>query len=139
MRAGRLLLKGVAQAEVARRVGVSRASVCEWNGRLAQGGLDALRRQSLTIRFFCRSVRSTTNRCKDRDREPQYIRLVHETSNKLCRTGTARHGFHDLLLVAGVSSKRYFGCVLSSTYLPKGKYVCFACRGAEKVQRSEHV
>ena len=44
LRAGRLLLKGIAQAEVARRVGVSRASVCEWNERLAQGGLDALRR-----------------------------------------------------------------------------------------------
>lgn len=41
-KAGRLLLKGVAQAEVARRVGVSRASVCEWQQRLAQGGLAAL-------------------------------------------------------------------------------------------------
>jgi len=46
LRAGRLLLKGVAQAEVARRVGVSRASVCEWNERLAQGGLDGLRRRA---------------------------------------------------------------------------------------------
>jgi len=45
LRAGRLLLKGVAQAEVARRVGVSRATVCEWNERLAQGGLDGLRRR----------------------------------------------------------------------------------------------
>jgi len=45
LRAGRLLLKGVTQAEVARRVGVSRATVCEWNERLAQGGLDALRRR----------------------------------------------------------------------------------------------
>jgi transposase len=45
LRAGRLLLKGVAQAEVARRVGVSRATVCEWNERLARGGLDALRRR----------------------------------------------------------------------------------------------
>ena len=45
LRAARLLLKGVAQAEVARRVGVSRASVCEWNERLAEGGLDALRRR----------------------------------------------------------------------------------------------
>src|SRR5258705_2500821 len=60
-------------------------------------------------------------------------------SNKLCGTVAARREFHDLLLVAGVSSKRYFGCVLSSTYLPKGKYVCFACRSAEKVQRNKHV
>ena len=45
LRAGRLLLKGVAQAEVARRVGVSRATVCDWNARLQQGGLDTLRRR----------------------------------------------------------------------------------------------
>ena len=45
LRAGRLLLKGVPQAEVARRVGVSRATVCEWNARLERDGLDALRRQ----------------------------------------------------------------------------------------------
>jgi transposase len=45
LRAGRLLLKGVPQAEVARRVGVSRATVCEWNGRLQQDGLPALRRR----------------------------------------------------------------------------------------------
>ena len=45
LRAGRLLLQGVPQAEVARRVGVSRASVCDWNTRLAQGGLEALRRR----------------------------------------------------------------------------------------------
>lgn len=42
LRAGRLLLRGVAQAEVARRVGVSRATVSEWNERVAQGGLQAL-------------------------------------------------------------------------------------------------
>ena len=46
LRAGRLLLKGVSQAEVARRVGVSRATVCEWNGRLEQDGLEALRRRA---------------------------------------------------------------------------------------------
>lgn len=46
LRAGRLLTKGVAQAEVARRVGVSRATVCEWNARLTQGGLTALRRRT---------------------------------------------------------------------------------------------
>lgn len=38
LRAGRWLGQGIAQAEVARRVGVSRATVCEWNARLAQGG-----------------------------------------------------------------------------------------------------
>jgi len=43
LRAGRLLLKGYSQAEVARRVGVTRASVSGWNRRLGEGGLDALR------------------------------------------------------------------------------------------------
>ena len=37
LRAGRLLLKGVGQAEVARRIGVSRATVCEWNERQRKG------------------------------------------------------------------------------------------------------
>jgi transposase len=45
LRAGRLLLKGVPQAEVARCVGVSRATVCEWNARLQRDGLEALRRR----------------------------------------------------------------------------------------------
>ena len=43
LRAGRLLNRGVAQAEVARRVGVSRATVSTWNERLEQGGTEALR------------------------------------------------------------------------------------------------
>ena len=43
LRGGRLLQGGVAQAEVARRVGVSRTTVSEWNERLADGGLEALR------------------------------------------------------------------------------------------------
>ena len=43
LRAGRLLLKGVPQAEVARRVGVARSTVCGWAKRLEDGGLDALR------------------------------------------------------------------------------------------------
>ena len=42
LKAGRLLLKGVAQAEVARRAGVSRPTVFEWKQRLEQGGLGAL-------------------------------------------------------------------------------------------------
>jgi len=42
LKAGRLLLKGVQQAEVARRVGVSRASVCEWKQRIEADGLAAL-------------------------------------------------------------------------------------------------
>jgi transposase len=45
LRAGRLLLKGVSQAEVARRVEVSRATVCLWNARLQQEGLESLRRR----------------------------------------------------------------------------------------------
>lgn len=43
LRAGRLLSRGVAQAEVARRLGVSRATVSSWNERLEQGGAEALR------------------------------------------------------------------------------------------------
>jgi len=38
LRAGRLLLKSVAQAEVARRVGVTRTTVSEWNEKLEDGG-----------------------------------------------------------------------------------------------------
>jgi transposase len=43
MRAGRLLLKGVAQAEVARRVGVTRTTVSTWNQDLEQDGLEGLK------------------------------------------------------------------------------------------------
>jgi transposase len=43
LKGGRLLLKGVAQAEVARRCEVSRATVLEWKRKLEQGGLQALR------------------------------------------------------------------------------------------------
>lgn len=43
MRAGRLLLNGVVQAEVARRVGVTRTTVSTWNRDLAQDGLEGLK------------------------------------------------------------------------------------------------
>src|ERR1700677_4084415 len=43
MRAGRLLLKGVAQAEVARRVGVSRTTVSTWSRDLEKEGLEGLK------------------------------------------------------------------------------------------------
>jgi transposase len=46
MRAGRLLLGGMAQAEVARKVGVSRTTVSVWNEQLQTGGLQALRRRA---------------------------------------------------------------------------------------------
>lgn len=45
LRAGRLLARGVAQAEVARRVEVSRTTVSEWNERLQSGGLESLKRR----------------------------------------------------------------------------------------------
>ena len=45
LRAGRLLLRGVAQAEVARRIGVTRTTVSEWNEKLQAGGLESLRRR----------------------------------------------------------------------------------------------
>ena len=43
LRAGRLLKRGVVQAEVARRVGVSRTTVSVWNRELEANGLDGLR------------------------------------------------------------------------------------------------
>jgi len=43
-RAGRLLAAGVAQAEVARRVGVTRTTVSRWEAARVQGGVEALRR-----------------------------------------------------------------------------------------------
>jgi transposase len=43
-RGGRLLQAGVAQAEVARRVGVTRTSVSRWEQRRQEGGIEALRR-----------------------------------------------------------------------------------------------
>jgi transposase len=45
MRAGRLLLGGMAQAEVARKVGVTRTTVSDWNEQLEAGGLEALKRR----------------------------------------------------------------------------------------------
>jgi transposase len=45
LRAGRLLQRGVAQAEVARRVEVTRTTVSEWNAQLQAGGLEALNRR----------------------------------------------------------------------------------------------
>jgi transposase len=43
LRAGRLLTRGVAQAEVARRVGASRTTVSAWNRELEAKGLEGLR------------------------------------------------------------------------------------------------
>ncbi len=43
LRAGRLLQRGVAQAEVARRVGVTRTTVSQWNSQLEAGGMEALK------------------------------------------------------------------------------------------------
>lgn len=45
LRAGRLLLRGVTQAEVARRVGVTRTTVSDWNEKLNAGGLKSLQRR----------------------------------------------------------------------------------------------
>lgn len=42
MRAGRLLLGGMAQSEVARKVGVTRTTVSDWNRQVKAGGLEAL-------------------------------------------------------------------------------------------------
>ena len=45
MRAGRLLLRGMAQADVARKIGVSRTTVSVWNEQLGTGGLQGLKRR----------------------------------------------------------------------------------------------
>jgi len=45
MRAGRMLLRGVPQAEVARRVAVTRTTVSTWNEQLESGGLQGLKRR----------------------------------------------------------------------------------------------
>lgn len=45
LRAGRLLLRGITQAEVARRLGVTRTTVSDWNEKLNAGGLQALKRR----------------------------------------------------------------------------------------------
>ena len=50
MQAARLLLQGVSEAEVARRVGVHRQSVNRWAQQLAKGGRPALKRASRTGR-----------------------------------------------------------------------------------------
>lgn len=43
-RGARLLASGLAQAEVARRIGVTRTSVSRWESVRQEGGIDALRR-----------------------------------------------------------------------------------------------
>ncbi len=43
LRAGRLLLKGVPQVEVAERIGVAKSTVSGWAKRVSEDGLDALR------------------------------------------------------------------------------------------------
>ena len=45
IRAGRLLLRGIPQAEVARRLAVTRTTVSTWNEQLESGGLKALKRR----------------------------------------------------------------------------------------------
>lgn len=43
LRAGRLLLKGVPQVEVARRTGMAKSTISGWAKRVQSGGLEALR------------------------------------------------------------------------------------------------
>ena len=45
LRGGRLLLRGESQAEVARRVGVTRTTVSDWNELVREGGLESLKRR----------------------------------------------------------------------------------------------
>ena len=47
LEAAKLLKKGLSQADVARRLGVSRQSVSKWAGRLQQEGKDGLRQHAV--------------------------------------------------------------------------------------------
>ena len=60
-RGGRLLEAGVAQAEVARRVGVTRTSVSRWERLRQEGGADALKRPQR----FGRPRRLTDTQCEE--------------------------------------------------------------------------
>lgn len=98
LRAGRLLLKGVPQAEVARRVAVSRATVCEWNARLEREGLDALRR-------------------RPRGRPASLDAAMRNELAKLLKTGAMAHGFATELWTLsriGRVIERHFGMKYSA-------------------------
>ena len=60
-RGARLLVAGQPQAEVARRVGVSRQTVMRWERLRQQGGLEALRRAE----HFGRLERRSRSQCKE--------------------------------------------------------------------------
>lgn len=60
-RGARLLASGLSQAEVARRVGVSRQSVLRWDRRHQEGGQEALRRPER----FGRPPRLTDAQCEE--------------------------------------------------------------------------
>jgi transposase len=60
-RAARMLESGVKQAEVARRVGVTRTSVARWEGLRQEGGEDALKRP----KRFGRPRRLSDAQCKE--------------------------------------------------------------------------
>jgi transposase len=60
-RGARLLAAGVAQAEVARRVGVTRTTVSRWEAVRQEGGLDALRRP----KHFGRPRRLSDAQCEE--------------------------------------------------------------------------
>src|SRR5690242_6823365 len=82
LKAGRLLLKGTQQAEVARRMGVSRATVCEWKQRVEQGGLAALSNQCADAR------RGSTLQCESSWPEPCWpgrVRMGTQPSCGPCR------------------------------------------------------
>jgi transposase len=64
-RGARLLMAGVAQAEVARRMGVSRQSVSRWEKAREQGGIEALRGSQ----HFGRPRRLSEAQCAELARE----------------------------------------------------------------------
>lgn len=47
LRAGRLFVQSVPQAEIARRLGVTRAAVCQWHAAWKAGGTDGLKSKGL--------------------------------------------------------------------------------------------
>lgn len=100
IRAARLLQRGVTQAEVARRVEVSRQSVSRWAETLARAGLEALRGPGRT------------------GRRPSLNAQQREQLAAALLQGALAHGFPTELWTlrrVGAVIKRKFGVTLSVT------------------------
>ena len=79
-RGARLLAAGVTQAEVARRVGVTRTSVSRWEKLRQEGGVEALRRPQ----HFGRPRRLSDAQCAELVRELKAGALAAGFATELC-------------------------------------------------------